>query len=247
MSRENKQTGAGDPRGIVIDVRYVELGGNWEIDPEGLLAVDEEIRASKLGDPEVQLHYRRCRSFVRTALGHQLGMDPKELSFTYGEFGKPALELGDEKSLSVSWTQSEGWAAIATAPYGEIGVDLEIERKLDDPDVLAQYAFSENNLEAWRRSSSNEQSTRVLRAWVRKEAIGKADGRGFQLDMRTVQVRTTALPHSGVVAFAGKRGYHWSDWGAPGGLMGAVAANVPIRRVDVRPWRLTEPEMPLST
>ena len=53
---------------------------------------DEELdRAASFRRPILRTRFIAGRAFLRMALGHQLGKNPRSLRFAYGRHGKPSL------------------------------------------------------------------------------------------------------------------------------------------------------------
>lgn len=126
------------------------------------------------------------RGILRTLLARQLGLDPKELRFRPGEWGKPHL-VDDALEFSVS--HSKSWALIATHPEARLGIDLEPVRSLPDLLGVARQAFTELEVEQLSALGSSDRETAFFRIWTRKESVAKGLGEGLR-----------AMPHFSVDA-----------------------------------------------
>ncbi len=141
-------------------------------DPLKPCAVDDE----GLNGPR-----RVARSLLRRLLARRFGRALASQPFTAGPFGKPLIAgLGGDFNLSHT-TQADGrsFALIGLGPVAAIGVDLEPTRtvRLDarrrDLIIAAALRVGEG------AALPDLPALRVLQAWARLEAWGKADGRGI--------------------------------------------------------------------
>jgi 4'-phosphopantetheinyl transferase len=110
-------------------------------------------------------------------LSKELSIAPKDIAFTYGPFGKPALAGGSEVSFNVS--HSGEYALIAIGTCGAIGVDIEKVRPIADIERLADTVFSSVERAALARLPTSDRLEGFYSGWTRKEAYIKARGDGF--------------------------------------------------------------------
>ncbi len=87
--------------------------------------------------------------------------------------GKPWVAGGPHFNLS----HSGDLALIALCPDAPVGVDLERIHALRNPDGLARRMCSQREL-AWAQGHGDLDHA-LLRLWVRKEAVAKAEGGGI--------------------------------------------------------------------
>jgi phosphopantetheinyl transferase len=114
-----------------------------------------------------------------------------------------------ERRLPLSLTHSDGHTAAAGHLELRVGIDLERLRPL--PPAHAPYFLSpgeENALSGW-----DDPATATLAAWVVKEAVLKARGRGLRDPPRSVRIRSLAergveLANPEVVAGCWRQGNH---------------------------------------
>ena len=106
---------------------------------------------------------------AQSELEQRLGGRPVQRSAT----GKPWVAGGPHFNLS----HSGQLALIAVCADAPVGVDLEAHRVLRNPDGLARRMCSPREL-AWARRQ-DDLHTALLRLWVRKEALAKAEGGGI--------------------------------------------------------------------
>ncbi|MDQ6625648.1 MAG: 4'-phosphopantetheinyl transferase superfamily protein [Verrucomicrobiota bacterium] len=127
-------------------------------------------------------------------LGTLLNNLPRDIAFTYGEYGKPRVHVTEsDPPLNFSISHSSDLAIFAVATEAEVGVDLEDAGQLpeDDENLLALAAgvLSAGELKAWRElPEAQARRSAFLRAWTRKEALLKANGRGVSQSMAEVEL-----------------------------------------------------------
>jgi 4'-phosphopantetheinyl transferase len=143
-----------------------------------LLSEDERGRAARF---RFDMHRRRfvaCRALLRRRLAEELGTAPRDVSFQYGPFGKPAL--ASESALRFNVSHSDRYALLGLARGRDLGLDIERVRALDDLDRLAETVFSAAEREELSRVPTWSRSEAFFNGWTRKEAYIKARGDGLQ-------------------------------------------------------------------
>lgn len=156
----------------------------------GLLSEDECERADRFIFERDRSRYVVGRALLRELLGRYLQRPPQELTFEYGEFGKPTLRSGPWFNLS----HSGSLALYAFSSLGEIGVDIEIDEGDFARDRIAERFFSPAEVKALRALPAEAQPRAFLSCWTRKEAFIKARGDGLSLSLDSFDV--TLAPNS---------------------------------------------------
>lgn len=132
-------------------------------------------RAADLADPTVRAEWVATHIALRLLIERAAGTQWRGATLTRSERGKPHL---DGAPLAFSISHAPGLALIGLAPRGSIGVDIERARRVrvGEPRRArieeAGAALSTGPLPA-------EGNARFLQAWVRLEALAKADGCGI--------------------------------------------------------------------
>lgn len=145
-----------------------------------LLSADERERAAR-GRPDVRRRFVACRGRLRLMLARLLGVEPRNVKFCYGEYGKPSLEGEDAHGWRFNVSHS-GDVAIIAVSRSEVGVDLELADGRGSLDSLASSApaiLAESERLVWLTLPSHERIESLLRTWVAKEALLKAMGCGI--------------------------------------------------------------------
>jgi 4'-phosphopantetheinyl transferase len=131
-------------------------------------------------------------------------------------------------------------ALIAVTASGEIGVDVERVRVLEDFDELVARFFSKREMEEFRRLEPEEQPAAFFNLWTRKEAWLKATGEGILHSLKNVEVSFLPGEPPRFLNLPTETG-HTSGWDlrelSPGpGFTGALATSGGITRVECRRW-----------
>lgn len=172
----------GSPRSSPVDVWLADLDvDDRRADALGAcLSPDERARADRFRFLRDRRRYIACRGLLRLLLAEATGSDPGALVFEYGPFGKPTLRRVTGRSVQFNVSHSGGYALVALARAGEVGVDLEYVRHLDDLDRLADVVFSERERCELAGLAPRDREGAFFNGWTRKEAYLKARGDGLQ-------------------------------------------------------------------
>ncbi len=156
-----------------------------------LLVAEEIVRAERFAFENLRRHYEVSQGALRLLLARYLKRLPRELIFTFGPRGKPAL--ADDVHLQFNLSNSGEMSLYALTTNCEIGVDVEQVRPLIDLSDLASRYFCD--AEAAELSSIDDERFRLeafYRCWTRKEAYIKAIGTGLYHPLDQFQVTLLA-------------------------------------------------------
>ena len=124
----------------------------------------------------------------------QLGCQNDELSFGATEHGKPfALVGGSPASVSFSVSHSGYHGLIALASTGRLGVDVEERVARRDLSLLADTVFGERERAELSSKRGSERVHLFFKLWTIKEALIKAHGMGFLLNVSGFEVPSSML------------------------------------------------------
>jgi 4'-phosphopantetheinyl transferase len=139
-----------------------------------------------------QLHRDRFiagRGLLRTILSGYLGIDPRAVGFSYGPNGKPALAgRADATALHFNLAHSEDLALLAVTRAGNVGIDVERIRPLENVEELVARFFSPCESGAFQNLPASEKPVAFFNLWTRKEAWLKATGEGIGHSLNLVEV-----------------------------------------------------------
>jgi 4'-phosphopantetheinyl transferase len=168
-------------RTAVIDVWEIDLARPISEADRALLNAEETAKADRIIiEPKRRQSYR-ARAELRRILALYLDVDPRELSFVYGEHGKPALML-ESVPLCFNLSHSGNVALVGVIlgrPELQLGVDVEEARPGREFASIAESFFAPDEVAVFRRIPAREQPAAFYRAWTRKEAYLKAIGTGL--------------------------------------------------------------------
>lgn len=150
------------------------------VEAQGLLSEDEADRAARFHFRRDRERFARARGFLRRSLAALVAGSPRDIRFHYADGGKPSIPNGPAFNLS----HSEGMAAVAIAPGGAVGVDIEVTAQrtglLRDLDRLAAACFRPEERSAI--DAAPDKLARFLQFWTAKEARMKLTGEGLGLE-----------------------------------------------------------------
>ena len=155
-----------------------------------LLSGEERVRGARLRTTELRVRFVVAHGALRSILSGYLGVEPAALKFACTEAGKPFLP-GAPVSFNLS--HSDGLAVCAVTTAGQVGVDIERLRRLDDADAIVQRYFAPGELRQYAAVRPAERTAAFFSTWTRKEAFLKAAGSGIRLTSFEVEVSPRAV------------------------------------------------------
>ncbi|QJD31380.1 4'-phosphopantetheinyl transferase superfamily protein [Methylococcus geothermalis] len=164
-----------------VHVWHCEVGDSRAFRQEWLSA-EEKARADRFSLATPKAQFIAGRTILRAVLGQYLGCDPASLAFSIGEYGKPALRGSHGLEFNIS--HSGGRIILALARDTPVGVDIEARRRLASLDTLARRCLAPCEYAELGGLDTDAMTRGFLRLWVRKEALGKASGRGMALGLQ---------------------------------------------------------------
>jgi 4'-phosphopantetheinyl transferase len=144
----------------------------------GWLTPDERASACRFATPELRAQALSARIFLRGVLAQALQIAPSAILFEVGRWGKPQVCGGPQFNLS----HSGSLAVVAMHPHLPVGLDVEADAHSVPVSALAHI------LSVSEATSMPKTTDEWLRLWVRKEAVVKAQGKGFCSDPRRFSV-----------------------------------------------------------
>lgn len=154
----------------------------WLEQHRALLSADEQARVHRF---KFDLHRQRftaARCCLRLLLGAYLNVEPQQIQFTYGPYGKPTLAANTAvlcPSLRFNLAHTDERALYAFTHNRAIGIDLEHIRPMPDALRIAQRFFTVAEANAIAQQPSQQQANAFFTLWTLKEAYLKATGEGL--------------------------------------------------------------------
>ena len=152
---------------------------------------DERRRAEAFYRPEHGERFAAGRGVLRRLVAAYTGLEPGEVPFSTGPFGKPEWTAPQNSAgprLSFNLSHCEDLGLVAFARSGQLGIDVERVRSLADALAIARRNFSADEVAWLTGAPPREQAEVFFRIWTRKEAVLKAVGAGMAIDLQGFSV-----------------------------------------------------------
>ena len=149
----------------------------------------ERSRTRKFVNSSARRRYVLCRAATRALLCRRLDCANERLEFGESRYGKPFAIL-DRKPAPISFNVSHSSAngLVAVASEGRVGVDIEERVAPRDLDSLIGYILAPEEQAELALESGAGKVRLFFKLWTIKEALLKALGTGFYLDMAKFEV-----------------------------------------------------------
>jgi 4'-phosphopantetheinyl transferase len=156
-----------------------------------ILSGDERVRAARFRTTELRVRFVVAHGALRTILSVYLGITPGAVRFDATEAGKPYVPGA---GLTFNLSRSEGLALCAITVAGQVGVDIERLRPVDDEDDIVHRYFAPGEMRQYEAVRSPERTAAFFSTWTRKEAFVKALGTGLRRELSSFEVEVS--PHA---------------------------------------------------
>ena len=203
------------------------------------LEKEELYRADRFHFEKDRRGFVVSRGFLRAVLGRYLSANPEALRFSYGHYGKPALD-GDYKhnALRFNMSHSRSVALVAVTETRELGVDVEYIRADFASEDIAQRFFSPREVAAFNALPVEQRVAAFFRCWTRKEAYIKAIGRGLSQPLDGFDVTLGPAEPAALLRADGDDASRWSlsDIDAGGDYAAALVIEGQIPNMRCWQW-----------
>ncbi len=157
-----------------------------------LLSSDEKERSNRFYFEKDRNRFIAGRAILRTLLGNYLKMEPAQIKFNYGVYGKPALETRhNQGDLQFNLSHSNDEAAYIFNWDQPVGIDVEYMRPMMDMDDVALQFFTPNEYSFIQSLPKDQKQEFFFKLWTCKEAFLKANGSGLTVPINQVEVLLT--------------------------------------------------------
>lgn len=117
---------------------------------------------------------------LRLLLGSYLDCPGKSIRLVRNEHGKPALSgVQAASGLNFNLSHSGDWLAVVVGYDVALGVDIEVDRRLERASDLAGRFFPAEEAHWLQGQDEPFLSRQFLNQWTAREALAKANGRGL--------------------------------------------------------------------
>jgi len=159
------------------------------------------------------------RALLKTALRLEIGLDIPFFKLEKNRYGKPFL--AEFKGIHFNISHSEDLIMVTISNESAVGLDVELVKNdyLSCLDVMDDVLSFKEIMHIQSLSTEEERTFSLVKQWTKKEAIMKADGRGFSYPLEDLEfcspnnnyslinnwwVRTFALEEEYLVSLASK-------------------------------------------
>jgi 4'-phosphopantetheinyl transferase len=197
----------------------------------GTLEPYELDRAGRFHFEKHRRHFIVARGFLRSVVARYLETQPEALRFSYGEYGKPALET--EQVLRFNLSHSNEVALLAVTLDAELGVDVEHVRADFASEDIARRFFSRAEVDVFNALPPEERVAAFFRCWTRKEAYIKAIGKGLSQALDEFDVTLAPGIAPALLRAEDDDASRWwlTDIDVGEGYAGALAVESPVAEV----------------
>lgn len=158
------------------------------------LNAGEQMHRHRFRSARRKREFSLCRAALRAIVCHRLGCLNRDLSFGLSRYGKPyALVGGTRAPVSFNLSHSGLHGLIAVDRAGRIGVDVEVRLPRPDLSDTVRTVMTPLEARALSRFPKSEKDHQLYRIWTLKEAIAKALGMGFSLDLTGFSIPAAML------------------------------------------------------
>lgn len=157
---------------------------------EASLDGKERERADRFRGKGLRLRFIAGRGTLRSILARYRDTLPSRIEFSYGVHGKPELKV-ESGGISFNLAHSGEIALLAVTKRGDVGVDIESLRTLDNAERIIERFFSASEQCEFLALPESERFAAFYLGWTRKEAFLKAKGTGLATRLDSFDVNLT--------------------------------------------------------
>lgn len=170
-------------------IRRFNLDTYADADP-ALLDDGERSRAAAFVFARDRHRYIAGRCALRRMLGQRLSMEPGKIALQVAAYGKPLLagSASAPAVLHFNVSHSHDICYLVVSENHAVGIDVELDRAIDDPLALGRSVFSLSEMQQLLDTPPAARTAAFLRGWTRKESLVKAIGVGVGINLQGITV-----------------------------------------------------------
>lgn len=173
-----------------IHIWHIPLGNNeFSKNLSKVLRPEEVERSEKFINLKSRNQYCMSRYALRILLSRYTNSDPRNILFGHNSYQKPYLAYRN-LPIKFNLSHSESVALCAFTLETEVGIDIEAVKPLQDILSLAEIILSHKEMKYFLKVDKEKQKSFFYRAWTRKEAFLKAQGKGFFHPIKEIEIST---------------------------------------------------------
>ncbi len=155
---------------------------------ESCLDEREQARAERFTIERSRTRFIVARATLKHLLAKYTGDDPTTIRFHLGPLGKPYLPPASGCKLHFNSTDTQDEALFAFCQGAEIGVDIEYKSRTINHSKIAARICTAQEFAHYAACPPELRQLNALSLWTRKEAYGKAIGRGIKYKLSKVNL-----------------------------------------------------------
>jgi len=172
----------------------LELGAEQQKIAHTLLNQRQLDKYKRRATPQLQHAYLASRYHLLTLLAAYQNCKPHEIELSYSRLNKPFIDSKTKQdSLQFNFTDTSAndisYGLYAFCWNRQVGVDLEALNRSGDFARIAKRRFTPPELEYVSQDNGELDTHKCLAIWTRKEAYGKATGKGINFQMNERNLR----------------------------------------------------------
>ena len=153
----------------------------------GLLCETEIVQSNRFRFPDLRRRFVAARGALRSILASYFSIDPCQLTFAYGPYGKPAVR-DPSNGIQFNLSHSNDLMVLVVSGRGFVGVDIEKEDPLFPAREIATRYFCEREKNEIARADDKTALATFFQLWTAKEAVTKATALGLSLELSKVEI-----------------------------------------------------------
>ena len=157
----------------------------------GLLNDIQRDKYQRRATPQLRRSYLASRFHLLTLLGAYSKVATEEVQLSYGRLNKPYLNPNPQNiefNCTDTANDSDGVGLFAFSKANALGVDIEALTRRSNFAAIVARRFSSAETDYVTESNGSINPHRFLAYWTRKEAYGKASGKGINFSMRDMDL-----------------------------------------------------------
>ncbi|MFT7525136.1 MAG: 4'-phosphopantetheinyl transferase [Arenicella sp.] len=174
----------------------LSLDGEQQENAVALLNDTQRDKYHRRATPALKESYLAGRYHLMNILGAYNRVSAQEVKLSYSRLNKPYLNP-NPSDIQFNFTDtvidSSGVALLAFARFKAVGVDIESLTRRSNFSAIVKKRFSVAETNYVTQDDGSIDARRFLAYWTRKEAYGKATGRGINFKMNEMDL---ASPNS---------------------------------------------------
>ena len=158
-----------------------------------LLSDMQRDKFERRSTSQIQNAYLASRYYLLKLLAGYAGIDAEQVQLAYSRLNKPYLDpnlSGLEFNFTDTSYQDRSTGLFAFTKQRQVGVDIEALARRAEFRAIAAKRFSPAEITYASDGRGGIDPHRFLSVWTRKEAYGKATGKGINFRMRDIDLAT---------------------------------------------------------